>query len=186
MIRQAIPLDAEAVVPLMIQAMGELAEKFVNTKNTVEIHRLFKLFFELKNNQYSYQNTLVFLEDNEILGSLSAYDGSKLTELRKPFLAYLKENLLYNLNLEEETEAGEFYFDTISVNPKAQGKGIGKALIEAGIQWARQLGHRQIGLLVEQENTKAKLLYEKIGFKYSNDKIFLGSTYFHLIYDLAE
>ena len=51
MIRQAIPLDAEAVVPLMIQAMGELAEKFVNTKNTVEIHRLFKIFFELKNNQ---------------------------------------------------------------------------------------------------------------------------------------
>ncbi|RZK14294.1 MAG: GNAT family N-acetyltransferase, partial [Pedobacter sp.] len=92
MIRTAKPTDAAQVAPLIIQAMGSLASKFANSNDTKVILDLFIHFFQQQNNQYSYQNTLVFEEDDQILGALNAYDGGKLLELRENFLNYLKEN----------------------------------------------------------------------------------------------
>ncbi|WP_316850719.1 GNAT family N-acetyltransferase [Pedobacter agri] len=183
MIRPAAPHDAPFVAPLIIQAMGDLAAKFANSYNPQVILGLFIYFFQQENNQYSYQNTLVFEENDQILGSLNAYDGAKLFELRENFLNYLKENNgLNNFHPEPETQEGEFYFDTISVHPDAQGKGIGKALIIAGIDWAKALGHQKIGLIVEKENPRAKELYENMGFIAQNSMVFLGGDYFHLTY----
>ncbi|RYG16420.1 MAG: N-acetyltransferase, partial [Chitinophagaceae bacterium] len=139
MIRNAKPDDAKAVAPLIIQAMGELANKFSNTTDAKKTLALFEYFFRQKSNQYSYENALVFEDNGQILGSLNAYDGGKLPELRKNFTDYLRvNNSLKDFHPEEETQAGEFYLDTISVSPSAQGKGIGKQLIDAGIAWARK------------------------------------------------
>ncbi|WP_421944022.1 GNAT family N-acetyltransferase [Pedobacter sp.] len=185
MIRNAKPEDATAVVPLIIQAMGELANKFSNTKGIAKTTALFEYFFKQPDNQYSYQNTLVYEEDGLILGSLNAYDGGKLLELRKNFLDYLKaNNQLTNFNPEPETEDGEFYLDTISVNPEAQGKGIGKKLIDTGITWAKKLNHNKVGLLVEVNNEKALKLYQSKGFKIVKQKTFIGAEYHHMIYNI--
>ena len=185
MIRPAKPSDAAQVAPLIIQAMGSLASKFANSNDTKVILDLFVHFFQQKNNQYSYENTLVFEENNQLLGAINAYDGANLLKLRENFLDYLKINRgLTNFHPEAETQKGEFYFDTISVNHNAQGKGIGKALIKAGIEWAVKLGQKQIGLLVEKENSKARELYERMGFKNKNSVILMGGDYFHFIYSL--
>jgi len=187
MIRIAKPGDARAVAPLIIQAMGELANKFSNTTDATKTLELFEYFFSQKNNQYSYENTLVFEENSQILGSLNAYDGDKLIELRKNFADYLRiHNNVEDFYSEEETEAGEFYLDTISVAPSAQGKGIGKQLIDAGIKWAKKKGHKKVGLLVEVENEKALRLYQSKGFSIQNKKEFVGGLYFHMIIKLTE
>lgn len=183
MIRPAEPSDAKFVVPLIIQAMGELAAKFANSSDPKIIEQLFKHFFTQRDNQYSYQNTLVFIENDQVLGSINAYDGDELLELRKTFLDHLAKNYnLINFHPEPETQKGEFYLDTISVHPNAQGKGIGKALIKAGINRGRQLGHYNIGLLVEQGNKRALKLYEKMGFITQNEKQFMGGLYYHMVY----
>ena len=185
MIREAIPSDAEHVVPLIIQAMGELAAKFANSNDPTIIFNLFEHFFQQKGNQYSYENTLVFTVDEEILGAINAYDGGLLLSLRNNFIDYLSDHHpLKNLDPQPETQQGEFYLDTISVHPKAQGKGIGKALIKAGINWGEQLGHRNIGLLVDQNNKRALKLYEKSGFIIKNEKTFMGGLYYHLVYTI--
>ncbi|KQR70244.1 GNAT family N-acetyltransferase [Pedobacter sp. Leaf176] len=186
MIRKAKPEDAEAVAPLIIQAMGELANKFSNTTDAIKTLGLFEYFFSQQNNQYSYENTLVFEENNQILGTLNAYDGGKLAELRKKFTEYISlHSDVKDFNPEEETEAGEFYFDTISVAPSAQGKGIGKQLIAAGIAWAEKTGHKNVGLLVEVENEKAFKLYQSKGFEIQNKKKFMGGLYLHMTYQIA-
>jgi len=92
MIRPASPSDATAVVPLIIQAMGKLAQKLTNVEDKNVIHQILKHFFMQRGNQYSYENTLVFEEEGKVLGSLNAYDGGKLHELRKPFLHYVAEH----------------------------------------------------------------------------------------------
>ncbi|NTE00705.1 GNAT family N-acetyltransferase [Agrobacterium tumefaciens] len=185
MIRPAEPSDSKFVAPLIIQAMGELAGKFANSSDPKIIEQLFEHFFIRKDNQYSYQNTLVFIKDDEVLGSINAYDGGKLFELRKTFLNHLAKNYnLINFHPEPETEAGEFYLDTISVHPKAQGKGIGKALIEAGIDWGKRMGHNRIGLLVEMENQMALKLYQNKGFSIQNQKSFMGGLYHHMVYPI--
>jgi len=186
MIRNAKPDDAKAVAPLIIQAMGELANKFSNTTDAEKTLALFEYFFSGRNNQYSYENTLVFEESNRIFGSLNAYDGGKLPELRKNFTNYLSlHNNLKDFHPDKETQAGEFYLDTISVSPSAQGKGIGKQLIDAGIAWATELGHKKVGLLVEVENESAMKLYQSKGFTIQNKKDFMGGLYYHMIYQIA-
>lgn len=183
MIRPAKPADFAKVVPLILQAMGELAGKLTHTQNQSEINRIFEHLFQQKGNQYSYEHTLVFEEAGEVLGSLNAYDGGKLTELRKPFLACIHNDKSTDNKQDTETQSGEFYLDSISVNPKAQGKGIGKELIKAGINWGRQLGHQTIGLLVEQNNVQALKLYKKMGFVIQNEKQFMGSLYHHMVFN---
>ncbi|WP_029284956.1 GNAT family N-acetyltransferase [Pedobacter sp. R20-19] len=185
MIRPAEPSDSKFVVPLIIQAMDELAGKFANSSDPKIIEQLFEHFFKQKHNQYSYENTLVFIENDQVLGSINAYDGGKLFELRKTFLDHLTKNYnLLNFHPEPETEAGEFYLDTISVHPEAQGKGIGKALIKAGIEWGKSMGHKRIGLLVEMENQKALKLYQNKAFSIQNQKLFIGGLYYHMVYTI--
>ncbi|GGI25252.1 GNAT family N-acetyltransferase [Pedobacter mendelii] len=187
MIRKAKISDAKAVSRLIIQAMGELAYKFSNTNNHDATIKLFEHFFKEANNQYSFENTLVYTNENdEVLGSINAYDGAKLIELRTNFLNYLSLHCrLKNFIPEPETQAGEFYLDTISVNPTAQGKGIGKQLIDAGIKWAAELGHTKIGLLVETNNDKALKLYQNKGFKINDEKQLIGGIYHHMIYHIS-
>ena len=45
-----------------------------------------------------------------------------------------------------------------------RGRGIGQALLEAIIAWARDRGHDEISLLVFPHNTVAIALYRKFGF----------------------
>lgn len=186
MIREAKAGDAKAVAHLIVQAMGELAYKFNNSKNHDATLKLFEHFFKEPDNQYSFENTLVYInESEEVLGSINAYDGANLMELRTNFLSYLSiHNGLKNFNPEPETEAGEFYLDTISVNPVAQGKGIGKELIDAGIKLATELGHTQVALLVDIINDKALKIYKNKGFQVKGIKEFIGGNYYHMVYQI--
>ncbi|RZK04951.1 MAG: GNAT family N-acetyltransferase, partial [Flavobacterium sp.] len=84
--------------------------------------------------------------------------------------------------MELESEAGEFYIDTLSVDPKFQGKGIGRNLIETVIEKAKSLGFKKVGLLVSTSNPNAKRLYEKIGFKAIGYKNLLDASHQHLVY----
>lgn len=187
MIRFAKPGDSKKVAQLIIQAMGDLALKFTNSNNPDAALPLFEYFFKLPGNQYSYQNTLVYQDPEKgVAGSINAYDGAKLEAYRKPFFNYLAKNYgLVDFKPEAETQAGEFYLDTISVNPDMQGKGIGKLLILAGLDLAKKLGHKQVALLVEVKNERALKLYQKVGFKMENEKQFIGSLYYHMVYKVV-
>lgn len=184
MIRQAKPEDYKYTAPLIIQAMEDLAMKFTNHHNVDLALPVFEFFFQKPQNQYSYENTLVYEENNQILGSITAYDGAELELLRQPFLDYLKTNYNFEIKPEDETQAGELYLDTVSVNPNHQGKGIGRKLILAMIEKAKTKGFTQVGLLVDENNPNAKRLYESIGFKSKEIKPLMGGKYEHLVFEI--
>lgn len=183
-IRHAQKEDSKFVAPLIVQAMEDLAMKLTKSSDLQNAIPVFDYFFQQKANQYSFENTLVFEENGEIMGSITGYDGSKLNELRTPFLEYLKSEFGYDQIPEDETEAGEFYLDTVSVSKNHQGKGIGRKLIEAMILHAKEKGFEKVGLLVDLDNPEAKKLYERIGFKILKTKILMGKMYQHLVYTL--
>ena len=56
--------------------------------------------------------------------------------------------------MDVESEAGEFYIDTLAVNADFRGKGIGKELIKAIMTQAEKLGFVKIGLLVSNADAK--------------------------------
>jgi GNAT superfamily N-acetyltransferase len=51
------------------------------------------------------------------------------------------------------------------VTPKAQGLGVGKALIKAAEDWAIKQGYRLLHLEVFSHNSKAQSFYQQLGFK---------------------
>lgn len=61
--------------------------------------------------------------------------------------------------------ADEWHLHNIAVNPALQGQGIGRYLLEAIIQQAREQQLSVILLEVRESNASARRLYENSGFK---------------------
>src|SRR5882762_4728031 len=201
MIRPAVPGDAPRAVPLILQAIGSIAFVLTGTNNREDADRTLDGFFRRKDNRVSYQNTLV-MEDlenvversregslersREVVGVALIYDGSIARALDGPLeKAAIQRSGLSDYRIPTEAEPSEFYLDTISVDPKCQGRGFGRDLIEASCEQARRLGRDRIGLLVDIGNSGAKRLYERLEFRTQGRKQIAGYEYFHMVRDLA-
>ena len=193
MIRPAVPGDAPRAVPLILQAIGSIAFVLTGTNNREEADCILDGFFRRKDNRVSYQNTIV-IEDlenilersQEVVGVALIYDGSIARKLDEPLeKAAIQKSGLSDYRIPTEAEPSEFYLDTISVDPKCQGRGFGRDLIEASCEQARRLGRDRIGLLVDIGNSGAKRLYERLEFRTQGRKQIAGYEYFHMVRDLA-
>jgi ribosomal protein S18 acetylase RimI-like enzyme len=57
------------------------------------------------------------------------------------------------------------HIEVIAVEPTAQGRGLGRRLLQATEAWARGRGYRRITLNVFATNVRARALYEKAGYE---------------------
>lgn len=184
-IRPAKKSDSDIVPELMLQAMEEIIFTFIGKNDIEEAIQFLTKFFSETNNQYSFENTFVIEDEEEnIIGSLTAYNGDDLDKLREPVLKYMKEDYNVNIHPENETEGKEYYLDTVSVSPSHQGQGIGSLLLKHGIEFARRNGYSQVGLLVDLENPNAQRLYEKLGFQLGKETQLVGGSYSHMYISL--
>jgi ribosomal protein S18 acetylase RimI-like enzyme len=56
------------------------------------------------------------------------------------------------------------YVEDIVVNPEYRGLGVGRKLLERGIQWARENGFPGVMLETQDNNVPACMLYQSCGF----------------------
>ncbi len=56
------------------------------------------------------------------------------------------------------------------VRPQARGRGVGEALIDAMIGWARERDAASVHLWVTETNKRARLLYERYGFSLTAER----------------
>lgn len=56
------------------------------------------------------------------------------------------------------------HISVIAVAAAGEGRGAGRALMQAGEEWARQQGYRLLTLNAFVENRKARRLYQKLGY----------------------
>ncbi|MGX5816653.1 GNAT family N-acetyltransferase [Chitinophaga lutea] len=180
MIRPAVPTDAPSAIPLLFQAMQDIACKLAGTEDMAVVTPLFEHFFRQKGNQYSYENTLIFEDAAGIGGMINGYDGAQLDALRKPVLDHIAEKFGHRFLPADETGPGEFYLDSIGVSAERRGQGIGQQLIAAAEERARNEGHRYTGLIVSEANPQAQRLYERLGYVVRNTLEFSGGHYLHL------
>ena len=131
---------------------------------------------------YSYENTVVAEIDDKVVGAMCAYDGADYQRLKQPIVDTLGDDSGF-ANL-KETEAGEFYLDSVGVLPEHRGRGIASLLFEAQCQRAASLGHKVAGLIVDEDKPKAEALYTRLGFRYLDDKDFFGHKMKHMIRQL--
>ncbi|MGM7666979.1 GNAT family N-acetyltransferase [Microbacterium sp. A93] len=73
---------------------------------------------------------------------------------------------------EPDPDAGPAYLSKMYVLDAARGTGAAGTLMRATLDAARQRGHRQVWLGVNQANTRANAFYEKLGFAVVGERSF--------------
>ena len=184
----ATPDKASHIASLIMEAMNtDCCQNIAGPHHTlVDFHCMLTRLVEMEDSQYSYRNTLVALTtDGVLVGILVAYDGGKLRALRRRFVeeTIVSFGIDYS-GMDDEAEAGEFYFDSLAVSSTHRGKGIATRLLQAGVQRAKDMGFSVVGLLCDKGNPHAEQLYARVGFRYVNDTIWGGHAMKHLQMDI--
>lgn len=179
-IRKATIADSDLLATYLLLAMEDIVYNFIGKKDYSAAKNLLQHFAKQEQNQYSYQNCWVMESVGKIIAAVNVYDGAKLVQLRQPVSQYIQTNFNDDFNPEDETQAGEYYIDSLGVAPEWQGKGIGSMLLKFLIEKYVVQNGETLGLLVDDENPNAKRLYLKLGFKSVGKKILVGKQLEHL------
>lgn len=179
-IRRGLQQDSEQIASYLLLAMEEIAYRFIGQRDKQQALHFLTELVKQEGNQYSYNNNWVIEEAGEVVATALVYDGAKLHELRKPVAQYVETQFQREFSPEDETQPGEFYIDCIGVNPNQQGKGLGSKIIEFLIGEYVTKNKTVLGLLVDDDNPKAKKLYERLGFQVVGEKWLMGKHLEHM------
>lgn len=147
-----------------------------------DFFRMMTILVEHEDSQYSYKNTLVAMDGNHLVGIAVSYDGGCLHELRLAFIQAAKEHIgKDHSGMDDETQAGELYLDSLAVVPEYRRQGIAQRLLKATKKKADRMGLPTVGLLVDKGNSAGEALYASVGFRYVNDSLWGGHPMKHLI-----
>ena len=148
-----------------------------------DFHKMMTMLVERENSQYSYRNTLVAMDGDKVIGISVSYDGARLHELRRAFIEAAKKYIRKDHSgMDDETQAGELYLDSLAVLPEYRRQGIARKLLKGTKERANRLGLPCVGLLVDKDNPIGEALYTSIGFRYINDNQWGGHPMKHLIW----
>ena len=181
-IRQARKEEASQIAELFLMAwpVDEIIES--NGLTHEQLYESITLIAANEETIYSYENTLVAEIDGKVVGAMCAYDGADYQRLKQPIVDALGPDCGFAKM--KETEAGEFYLDSVGVLPEYRGRGIASRIIEAQCKRAAALGHGVTGLIVDVDKPQAEALYTRLGFVYLDDKDFFGHTMKHMVRQL--
>ena len=147
-----------------------------------DFRKMMTMLVEREDSQYSYRNTLVAMDGNKVVGISVSYDGGRLHELRRAFIKAAMEYIgKDHSGMDDETQAGELYLDSLAVLPEYRCQGIARKLLLATKERANRLGLPCVGLLVDKGNPVGEALYTSVGFQYLNDNQWGGHPMKHLV-----
>ena len=144
--------------------------------------KMMTMLVEREDSQYSYRNTLVAMDADKVVGLAVTYDGGRLHELRRAFIDAAKKYVgKDHSKMDDETQEGELYLDSLAVLPEYRHQGIARRLLEATKERANQQGLPVVGLIVDKDNPAGEALYVSVGFRYVNDRQWGGHSMKHLV-----
>lgn len=183
-IQEATKNQAAEIASLIMMAMtDDCCLYFCSDDYGLEdFRKMMTKLVEREDSQYSYKNTLVALDGDKVVGISVSYDGGKLHQLRRAFIEAAKEYIgKDHYEMDDETQAGELYLDSLAVLPEYRRRGIAKLLIGATKERANSMELPCVGLLVDKGNLSGEALYSSVGFRYVNDNQWGGHPMKHLI-----
>ena len=113
--------------------------------------------------------------------SIPSLEGSQ-KRIRQAFIKAAKEYIgKDHSGMDDETQAGELYLDSLAVLPDYRRQGIAQRLLHATKEKADKIGLPCVGLLVDKGNPAGEALYASVGFQYANDSWWGGHPMKHLV-----
>lgn len=177
-VRKAKPEDAAVVARAVAMAIGD--EQALRAYCGDDYLAVLTAIAATDGTQYSWQGALIAEVDGSPAGAVVGYDGAQLNTLREGTFAVLREHIGRIPTIADETEAGEYYLDSVGVLPEFRGMGIGRALVSAFCEKAFAEGYDRVGLIVDYENPQAEWLYRSLGFERVGTRLFFGHRMWHL------
>lgn len=181
MIRKAEPQDAAFAAPLIYEAIGDIAHTLTGATEQEEALLLLEQFFAQKGNRLSYENAVIAMHEGVPVGVALFYHGSQTEQLDRPFVEYVQKRTGVAPTLVKEARDDEFYLDSVAVRADQRGKGIGTMLLSAFEQEAIRRKHDRIALLVDEENPRARQLYESMGYRQDGNVTVSGHQFRHMV-----
>ncbi|MDQ0233079.1 GNAT family N-acetyltransferase [Metabacillus malikii] len=164
-LRGAVKQDAKKVAELIHIGITDIAEQLTGQTKKENIRKTLAQFFREENNRLSYQNIIVADILNEVAGIIITYPGEDAARLDEPILKRLrKKRRDEEIHFDKEADEKDFYIDTICVDDRYRGNGIGTMLLNEAEKVAVQKGYARVALNVAQSNSSARNLYEHIGY----------------------
>lgn len=189
MIRFAEKKDGMAAAELILIILKDMELDFLNYFSEEETKKVIADCFLDPTYRYSYRRGIVDEIDGEIAGVAFGYPAEDEAVIDLPLMNYLKEKGIeedIKMFIDPETVPGEWYLDSIAVNPEFRGHGIGSRLIESLDKLALRDGKEVIGLNVDQGNPQAKRLYARQGFHDVGEMTLSGHVYDHMQKKVAQ
>lgn len=183
-IREATKNQAAEIASLIMMAMTDDCCLYFcgDGYGLDDFRKMMTMLVEREDSQYSYKNTLVAMVNHQVVGISVSYDGARLHVLRRAFIEAAKEQIgKDHSGIDDETQAGELYLDSLAVLPEYRRQGIAKRLILATKERANRMGLPCVGLLVDKNNPTAEALYASIGFQYVNKSQWGGHPMKHFV-----
>ncbi len=177
-LRHARKEDAPTIAQAVAMAIGD--EIALNNYCGKEYISVLTEIARAEDTQYSWQYAIVAECDGQPVGAVVGYDGAQLRELREGTFAVLRSRVGRVPDIADETEAGEYYLDSVAVIPEFRGCGVGITLINAFCERAFAEGAERIGLIVDIDNPNAERLYASQGFARVGERTFFGHRMYHL------
>lgn len=181
MIRKAKPADADFAAPLIYEAIGDIAHTLTGTTEAAEAIRVMSQFFTQTGNRLSYENAVIALHGDEPVGLALFYHGSQTEKMDRPFAKHVEKVVGTAPYIVKEARDDEFYLDTLVIQEEYRGRGMGKALLRAFEEASKSRGHDKMALLVDEENHRARELYESIGYRQDGTVMVSGHRFRHMV-----
>ncbi|MFS0824789.1 GNAT family N-acetyltransferase [Bacillus sp. 1P02SD] len=165
-IRGSVKKDANKVAELIHIAIHDIAEQLTGQTKKEKIRKTLSQYFCEENNRLSYQNIIIADILGEVAGILIIYPGEDAPRLDEPILKRLKKKSRNEkIFLDKEADEGDYYVDTICVDDRFRGYGIGTLLLKESEKIALEKGYSRVSLNVAHDNPIAKKLYKRMGYK---------------------
>jgi len=180
-IRKAVQADAPAAVPLIIDAIGNIAEQMTGETDPKTVEQELINLFKREDNRHTYLNTVVAQFEGAVAGVMVLYSGKHAIALDANLVHWLRSKTGEQIDIPPEAHSDEFYIDTVCVHPDFRGQGIGTLLLDHAEKVAQNVGFEKLTLNVEEEKEAAIRLYERIGYRVAEPWTIYGGAFHHMV-----
>ncbi|HCT1806418.1 TPA: GNAT family N-acetyltransferase [Enterococcus faecalis] len=183
MIRSATKEDGQAIARLVLVILKDMELPILEEVSEEQMIDLLAEATAYPTYRYGYQRILVYEHAGEVVGIAVGYPAEDEKIIDEPLREVFKKHGLaedVRLFIEEETLPNEWYLDTISVDERFRGMGIGSKLLDALPEVAKASGKQALGLNVDFDNPGARKLYASKGFKDVTTMTISGHLYNHM------
>ena len=186
-LRKATSDDTLQVALIVAEALGDsIMERYVQSGSTIhpDDEKRMELLMQVAartDTLYTWQHcTLAIADSGEVAGGLIAYPGDDYMARRDVTFALVKPLIHFDVErMDAEVGADEYYLDSLAVWPSFRGLGLGRVLMQHGIEQGRSMGRTTV-LACAPDNTGAHRLYESLGFRDAGPLFIFGEDYIRM------